>query len=128
MNIVIFQDKEGSAGTSQKNPTVAAIQAIKERFGDSILIACDVCLCPYTSDGHCGIVDEKTGLIENESSIDRIAAISLSFAKAGADIVAPSDMMDGRVVRIKQVLRKAKLENKVSTKPWKISKLYALFP
>jgi porphobilinogen synthase len=73
-------------------------------------------------------VDEKTGLIENESSIDRIAAISLSFAKAGADIVAPSDMMDGRVVRIKQVLRKAKLENKVTTKPWKISKLYALFP
>lgn len=67
-------------------------------------------------------------MIENESSIDRIAAISLSFAKAGADIVAPSDMMDGRVVRIKQVLRKAKLENKVTTKPWKISKLYALFP
>ncbi len=58
ISIIKFQDREGSAGTSPNNPTVTAIRAIKKRFGDSLLIACDVCLCPYTSDGHCGIIDE----------------------------------------------------------------------
>ena len=113
--IYFIQDKHGSAGISPLNPTVTAIRAIKKRFGDSLLIACDVCLCPYTSDGHCGIVNEETGLIENEESLEKIAAISLSFAKAGADIMAPSDRMDGRISAIKSVLRKAKLENKVNS-------------
>ena len=109
-----FQDREGSAGTSEDNPTAVAIKKIRARFGDSLLIACDVCLCPYSLDGHCGVIDPATGLIENEPSLERIAAIALNFAKAGADIVAPSDMMDGRIAKIKEELRKAKLENKVS--------------
>ncbi len=64
-------------------------------------------------DGHCGVINNDTGVIDNDLSIGYIAEIALAFAKAGADIVAPSDMMDGRIAKIKSVLREAKIENKV---------------
>lgn len=77
-----------------------------------MLLACDVCLCPYTDHGHCGIIAE-TGM-DNDLSIKRIAEISLAYAKAGTHIVAPSDMMDNRIHAIKNILRENKFDNKVS--------------
>lgn len=77
------------------------------------LFCLQVCLCPYTDHGHCGIL-ESNGTINNESSIKRIAQVALSYAVAGAHIVAPSDMMDGRVKAIKNLLNDKGFGNKVS--------------
>ncbi len=78
-----------------------AIQAIKEKVPD-ISIITDVCLCAYTDHGHCGVVEN--GIIQNDASLDLLAKTALSHAKAGADMVAPSDMMDGRIGEIRQTL------------------------
>ena len=83
-------------GTVQK-----AIQAIKNKVPEMTVIT-DVCLCQYTDHGHCGVVDN--GIIDNDASLDLLARAALSHAKAGADMVAPSDMMDGRVAEIRQAL------------------------
>ncbi len=77
-----------------------------------LLIACDVCLCPYTDHGHCGILKED-GFIDNQKSLNQLAAISRVFAEAGAHVIAPSDMMDGRVAAIKSELRSIGFLNKV---------------
>lgn len=106
------KDPKASNADSEQNPVVKAIPKLKKWF-PNLTIACDVCLCPYTSHGHCGILQED-GTVENESSIRRIAQIALSYAKAGADIVAPSDMMDGRIKAIKDALIQAGLGNKVA--------------
>jgi len=71
-----------------------------------------VCLCPYTDHGHCGVICDDS--IDNEVSILRLAEISLAYAKAGAHIVAPSDMMDNRILAIKQLLQKEGFEKKVA--------------
>ncbi|MBF0467606.1 MAG: porphobilinogen synthase [Desulfamplus sp.] len=78
-----------------------AVKAVKESVPDMAVVT-DVCLCQYTDHGHCGIVDN--GKIDNDASLDLIAKTALSHAKAGADMVAPSDMMDGRVGEIRQTL------------------------
>lgn len=76
------------------------------------MLACDVCLCPYTDHGHCGIfLDHR---LDNAASCQRLAEIALSYAKAGAHIVAPSDMMDNRVAAIKSVLISNRLEKEVA--------------
>lgn len=106
------KDDVGSAGESEANPVMAAIKKIKAEFPE-LTIACDVCLCPYTSHGHCGVLRED-GTINNEASIEKIAQQAVAFARAGADIVAPSDMMDSRVLAIKEALRKNDLGSKVS--------------
>ena len=72
---------------------------------------CDVCLCEYTSHGHCGILNDD-GSLKPEPSVKRIAAVAVNYAKAGANCVAPSDMMDGRIKDIKMGLIKAGLANK----------------
>ena len=72
---------------------------------------CDVCLCEYTDHGHCGILNEDGSLIREES-VQRIAAVAVNYAKAGANSVAPSDMMDGRIKDIKTGLMNAGLANK----------------
>lgn len=77
------------------------------------MIACDVCLCAYTDHGHCGIL-QRDGVLDNPLSIKRIAEVALSYAKAGAHIIAPSDMMDGRIGAIKKALEDSGLLNKVS--------------
>ncbi|EEB96323.1 hypothetical protein MPER_04561 [Moniliophthora perniciosa FA553] len=74
-------------------------------------IACDVCLCEYTNHGHCGVLHDD-GTINTEPSVDRIAAVAVSYAKAGAHCVAPSDMMDGRIKAIKRGLIDAGYGNK----------------
>ena len=86
-----------------------AIKFIKKNY-ENFLIICDVCCCEYTSHGHCGILD-KNGYVKNDETIEVIGKIALSYAKAGADIVAPSDMMDGRIEKIKEVLEQNHFEN-----------------
>lgn len=80
-----------------------AVKSIKESIPQMIVIT-DVCMCEYTSHGHCGIV--RDGYVQNDETVSYIAKIALSHVKAGADIVAPSDMMDGRVKAIRDVLDK----------------------
>ena len=78
-----------------------ATRALKDKLPDLAVIT-DVCLCQYTDHGHCGVVDGQT--IDNDASLDLLARTALSHAKAGADMVAPSDMMDGRVAEIRNIL------------------------
>ncbi|XP_034230432.1 delta-aminolevulinic acid dehydratase [Thrips palmi] len=106
------KDAVGSNADSKINPVVIAIPLLKKWFPD-LVIACDVCLCPYTSHGHCGLL-LPSGAINNEASIKRIAEVALAYAVAGAHIVAPSDMMDGRIGAIKKALAGAGLSNTVS--------------
>ena len=84
-----------------------AIRVIAKTYPE-LLIITDVCLCAYTSHGHCGVLDFE-GNLDNSRSCERIAEIALSYAKAGAHIVAPSDMMDGRVKHIKHALKDLKV-------------------
>ncbi len=79
------------------------IKEIKERFPDLVVIA-DVCMCEYTSHGHCGIIEN--GEVNNDKTLPYLGKIAVSYAKAGVDIVAPSDMMDGRVAQIREDLDK----------------------
>jgi porphobilinogen synthase len=78
-----------------------AVRAVKEQVPD-ITVITDVCLCAYTNHGHCGVLEK--GIIDNDASLDLLAKTALSHAKAGADMVAPSDMMDGRVAEIRETL------------------------
>jgi porphobilinogen synthase len=95
------KDELGSSGAEENGPVQEAIKAIKDVV-PQILIATDVCLCEYTSHGHCGVLEGTKVL--NDPTIQLLAAQALSHAKAGADLVAPSDMMDGRVAAIRQKL------------------------
>lgn len=85
------------------------VRFIKEKY-NNFLVICDICCCEYTSHGHCGILDEN-GYVKNDETLEVLAKTALSYAKAGADIVAPSDMMDGRVGRISKVLAENNFEN-----------------
>lgn len=124
------KDGEGTAGSGAANPVVDAVRGIKEAF-PNLTIACDVCLCPYTSHGHCGVLrQDAEGSIDNASSLVCLAKQALSFARAGADIVAPSDMMDGRVLAIKKILAESGFGNKVSVLSYAVkfsSSLYGPF-
>ena len=95
------KDDTGSGAWDADAPVQAAVRAIKEQASD-ILVITDVCLCEYTSHGHCGIVDGEA--IVNDSTVALLARTAVSHAVAGADIVAPSDMMDGRVAAIRHEL------------------------
>ncbi|XP_077691985.1 delta-aminolevulinic acid dehydratase isoform X2 [Eretmochelys imbricata] len=106
------KDERGSAADVENTPAIQAIKKICSSFPE-LLIACDVCLCPYTSHGHCGIL-RKDGTIQNEASCQRLAEVSLAYAKAGCHIVAPSDMMDGRIAAMKEALISNNMGNKVS--------------
>jgi len=81
-----------------------AIRALKQEFPELLVIA-DVCLCEYMSHGHCGVV--KAGRVDNDATLPLLARVAVAYAAAGADIVAPSDMMDGRVAAIRSALDKA---------------------
>jgi len=95
------KDAIGSAAYDPDAPVQSAIRAIKRELPD-VLVATDVCLCEYTDHGHCGlVVDEE---IVNDASVEQIVRAAVSHAVAGADIVAPSDMMDGRVGAIRRAL------------------------
>ncbi|XP_060613217.2 delta-aminolevulinic acid dehydratase [Anolis sagrei] len=107
-----IKDECGSAADGEETPVIQAIRRVRSLFPE-LLIACDVCLCPYTSHGHCGIL-RTDGTLQNEASCQRLAEVALAYAKAGCHIVAPSDMMDGRIRAIKEALISNDLGNKVS--------------
>ena len=86
-----------------------AVRFIKKKY-NNFLVICDICCCEYTSHGHCGILDEN-GYVKNDETLEVLAKTALSYARAGADIVAPSDMMDGRVEKISKVLAENNFEN-----------------
>lgn len=81
-----------------------AISQIKKTFGNSVWIAADVCLCSYTSHGHCGILNSEKDKVLNDASVKELANYALQLAQAGADCIAPSDMMDGRIDAIRAIL------------------------
>jgi len=97
------KDELGSEAYDDDGIIQKAVKSIKESIPQMIVIT-DVCMCEYTSHGHCGIV--RDGYVQNDETVSYIAKIALSHVKAGADIVAPSDMMDGRVKAIRDVLDK----------------------
>jgi len=98
----VTKEEDGRTGETEANPVLEAVRRIKSQFPD-VTVACDVCLCPFTSHGHCGVL-YPDGSINNKASLPLLAAQALSYARAGADIVAPSDMMDGRVLALKTIL------------------------
>jgi len=93
---------EGKSAYKKDTVVVDAIKLLKKNFKDDLYIITDVCLCAYTDHGHCGLV--KDGHVHNDSSVEAIAKMALTHAEAGADMVAPSDMMDGRVGAIRTIL------------------------
>lgn len=95
------KDREGTAAYARNGIVQAALKQVKKNFPD-LIAATDVCLCAYTKSGHCGLLDGKK--IDNDRSLKALSKMALSHAEAGADIVAPSDMMDGRVAAIRQEL------------------------
>ncbi|KAK9469080.1 hypothetical protein V1512DRAFT_71959 [Lipomyces arxii] len=105
-----IKDPVGTAADDPNGPVILTIKALRANFPD-LFIMCDVCLCEYTSHGHCGILRED-GTILREDSVRRIAAVAVNYAKAGAHCVAPSDMIDGRIVAIKRGLIDAGYANR----------------
>ncbi|MFW0860497.1 MAG: porphobilinogen synthase [Dethiobacter sp.] len=95
------KNKMGSQGYAQEGIVQQAVSLVKEEFPQLVVIT-DVCLCEYTSHGHCGVI--QGGEILNDSTLDLLARTAVSHVQAGADIVAPSDMMDGRVAAIRKAL------------------------
>jgi porphobilinogen synthase len=79
-----------------------ALRALKKEFGDELYVVTDVCVCSYTTHGHCGIM--KDDYVQNDASVKLIAKMALTHAQAGADLLAPSDMMDGRIMAIRNLL------------------------
>lgn len=96
------KDDIGSEAYNDEGIIQQGIRAIKERYKNEIYIITDVCMCEYTSHGHCGILNGE--IVDNDKTLDYLAKIAVSHSKAGADMVAPSDMMDGRVGAIRKAL------------------------
>ena len=94
------KDEHGSGAWDDEGVVQLATRALKQALADGPLVITDVCLCEYTDHGHCGVVGED-GSIDNDASIELLARVASSHARAGADLVAPSDMMDGRVGAIR---------------------------
>jgi porphobilinogen synthase len=101
--IPVKKDERGSQADAEDGVAQRAVRAIREAVGKDLIIITDVCLCEYTAHGHCGILHEE-GHVKNDETVARLESIALSHARAGADIVAPSDMMDGRVGAIRRTL------------------------
>ncbi|MHC1747729.1 MAG: porphobilinogen synthase [Cellulosilyticaceae bacterium] len=103
------KDAFGSDGYNPNGIVQKAVKAIKTITSEMFVIT-DVCMCQYTDHGHCGVLDED-GFVNNDKSLEYLAKIALSHVEAGADMVAPSDMMDGRVLAMRNTLDKAGYEN-----------------
>lgn len=96
------KDETGSGAYDKNGIVQRAVRGIKSRFGDDVLVITDVCMCEYTSHGHCGVI--KNGYVDNDESVKLLARSALSHVLAGADMVAPSDMMDGRIHAVREIL------------------------
>jgi porphobilinogen synthase len=95
------KDDEGRAAADPLGPVAGALRAMRAAAPEAVLIA-DVCLCEYTTHGHCGVL--RDGSVDNDATLPLLADAAVAYAEAGADIVAPSDMMDGRVAVIRRAL------------------------
>jgi porphobilinogen synthase len=98
------KDDEGSGAYASDGIVQRALRSLRERYPDLVLVT-DVCLCEYTSHGHCGVI--QNGEVANDASVELLARTAVSHVEAGADVVAPSDMMDGRVGAIRAALDEA---------------------
>jgi porphobilinogen synthase len=112
-SIILFgipkrRDQIGSSAFDRNGIVQDAIREIKSCFGSTVNVATDVCICQYNLTGHCGIISEG-GRIDNDATLDILAKIAASHAEAGADVVAPSAMMDGQVYAIKNELHSRRL-------------------
>ncbi len=104
------KDASGSEAWSPEGPVPRAVRAVRDA-GLKLIVAADVCLCEYTDHGHCGVLKGETVL--NDGTLELLAKAALAYAAAGADIVAPSDMMDGRVGAIRRILDDNGLEDTI---------------
>jgi porphobilinogen synthase len=104
-----YKDSQGSAAWQENGVVQEAVRLIKDKYPEALVIT-DVCMCEYTDHGHCGVV-HSDGTIDNDSTLELLAREALSHARAGCDIVAPSDMMDGRVGIIRKTLDNNGFEN-----------------
>jgi porphobilinogen synthase len=103
------KDETGSGAADPDGIVQRTVRTIKENFGDHILVITDLCLCEYTSHGHCGVI--KEGEVDNDSTLAILARTAVAQAAAGSDVIAPSDMMDGRVQAIRTALDKGGFAN-----------------
>ena len=103
------KSEDGHAAYDDNSIVAKTVSLLKKQFGDELYVITDVCLCAYTTHGHCGII--KNDYVQNDRSLDVISQMALAHARAGADMVAPSDMMDGRVKSIRDLLDKNGFEN-----------------
>lgn len=106
------KDPAGSGAYAEDGIVQRAVRMLRKNWPDLVIVT-DVCLCEYTSHGHCGLVREgdATGCVLNDATLDLLAKTAVSHAQAGADIIAPSDMMDGRVLAIRAALDEAGFED-----------------
>ena len=104
-----YKDEIASSAWDDQEPVQEAIRQIKKALPE-LLVSTDVCLCQYSSIGQCGIVD-SCGCVDNDGTVENLVKVALSHAKAGADMVAPSDMMDGRVGAMRSALDEAGYKN-----------------
>ncbi|EHM09248.1 delta-aminolevulinic acid dehydratase [Thermanaerovibrio velox DSM 12556] len=96
-----YKDDTGSSADDPSEPVQRALEDMRSRYPEAYLVS-DVCLCEYTSHGHCGVI--RDGVIHNDGTLERLASVALSHARAGAHAVAPSDMMDGRIIAVRKAL------------------------
>jgi len=111
-SIILFglpdsKDPIGSRSWAEDGVVQQAISAIKAKVSELVVMT-DVCLCEYTDHGHCGVISD--GVVDNDATLELLARQAVSHARAGADFVAPSDMMDGRVAAIRNTLDREGLE------------------
>jgi porphobilinogen synthase len=107
------KDAHAHAADDRHGPVAEALRAARGAFGDDLVLITDVCLCGYTDHGHCGLLaSTPRGLVvDNDASLLRLSEMALAHAEAGADVVSPSDMMDGRVAAIRAALDAQGFEN-----------------
>jgi porphobilinogen synthase len=100
------KDATGSSALDDDGIVQQALRTLRETFGDSVLLITDECFCEYTDHGHCGVITERGGRrdVDNDATLPNLAKQAVSHVKAGADVVAPSGMMDGMVGAIRQAL------------------------
>jgi len=96
------KDGRGSAAADPEGVVQETVRALKAALPE-LVVVCDLCLCEYTDHGHCGLLDDR-GYVDNDATVQALVEVALTYAQAGADFIAPSDMMDGRVGRIRTAL------------------------
>jgi porphobilinogen synthase len=101
------KDQMATSAADAENPVIRATKELKTQFGDDLFVSADVCLCAYTDTGHCGLTID--GVIDNDASVETLAQMGVALAQAGCDCVAPSDMMDGRIGMLREMLEENSL-------------------